>query len=69
MPSAKPIDVDRWIRQDKLFKNYLGNRWLYMKETYDVPTLLEYLDDCEEIDETFPTWQVIHKGRNLFIDQ
>lgn len=69
MPYMKPINVERAYRQSKCYQNYLGNKWLYIKETYGLADQLDYLDFSDEIDETFPTMDVIRKGRNLFIDQ
>lgn len=64
--STKVIDLERWNMQYRDYMNYQGNRWLYMKETFGPAELLDYIDDGVEIDETFPTHEVIAKGRDLF---
>lgn len=67
--STKIIDVERWNLNWKKYKNYLGTKWLYFKESHDVADQIAYLDYEEEIDYNFPDHEVIRKGRNLFSEK
>lgn len=63
---ATYYDLERLDMQYKAYMNYLGSKWLFVKECGVPADMIQYLEDDEEMERDFPVLEVIRKGRNLF---
>lgn len=59
-------DLERLDDQYREFMVYLEKKWQYVKEGGNTAEMIQFLDDGEEFDKTFPLMEVIRKGRFLF---